>query len=149
MAYFDFTAGQPLLASQLDSAFGNAGWTAYTPTMTNVTVGNGTFSCAYVQVGKTMTVRFKFTMGSTSSVTGTFTASLPGDPTSYAIASAYIADASGSDYPAQALMSGNTFTIRVSNSAGTFAVWAAANSTTPVVPAVNDVYTATIIYQVT
>ena len=42
--------------------------TAYTPTTTNLTVGNGSFNCAYKQIGKTVYVRFKFVLGSTSAL---------------------------------------------------------------------------------
>jgi len=149
MAYFDFTSGQPLLASQLDSAFDNAGWTAYTPTLTNFTVGNGTFASAYAQIGKTVVVRFKFTYGSTSTASGTFTASVPVTPkATNIIAQAVIDDSSGSIYPAQAyLSSAGTFTMRVFNSAGTYAIWVAASNTVPVVPNAADVYTATLIYE--
>jgi hypothetical protein len=44
-------------------------WTAYTPTATNFTVGNGTLTGKYVQIGKTVCVRINFTAGSTSSYT--------------------------------------------------------------------------------
>jgi hypothetical protein len=43
-------------------------WTSYTPTFTNLTVGNGTINAKYKQIGKTVVVRFAFTMGSTSSM---------------------------------------------------------------------------------
>ena len=149
MAYFDFTAGQPLLASQLDSAFDNAGWTAYTPTLTNFTVGNGTFQSAYAQIGKTVVVRFKFTYGSTSTASGTFTASVPVTPkATNTLGDALIDDSSGSIYPAQAyLSSAGTFTMRVFNAAGTYAIWAAASNTVPVVPNAADVYTALLVYE--
>lgn len=52
-------------------------WTAYTPTLSNVTLGNGTLSCAYVQFGKTVHFRIKLTLGSTSAITGAPTFTLP------------------------------------------------------------------------
>lgn len=46
----------------------NGAWTSYTPTTTRLTVGNGTLRGHYIQVGKLVTVRIYFEMGSTSSV---------------------------------------------------------------------------------
>lgn len=44
-------------------------WTAYTPTWTNLTVGNGSQEFRYIQIGKLVTVSGRFTFGSTTSVT--------------------------------------------------------------------------------
>ena len=46
------------------------GWTTWTPTWTNLTVGNGTVVARYQQIGKTINYFLQFTMGSTSAVTG-------------------------------------------------------------------------------
>ena len=43
-------------------------WTAYTPAFQNLTVGNGISSFFYAQLGKTVHVRGRFILGSTSSV---------------------------------------------------------------------------------
>lgn len=55
--YYDGAAWQSLVVAETGS---------YTPTFTNWTIGNGTFFSSYVQVGKLVTVNFKFTAGSTS-----------------------------------------------------------------------------------
>lgn len=47
----------------------SAAWTAYTPTAANFTVGNGTLTGRYIQIGKIIIVRITFTAGSTSSYT--------------------------------------------------------------------------------
>lgn len=52
-------------------------WTAYTATLTNITQGDGTISAQYAQVGKTVFFRVRFTMGSTSAVTGRIGLGLP------------------------------------------------------------------------
>ena len=45
------------------------GFTAYTPTLTNMTLGNGTLACKYKMLTKkTCLVRFVFVLGSTSTV---------------------------------------------------------------------------------
>jgi hypothetical protein len=52
---------------------------AYTPTLTNVTLGNGTRAAYYSKVGKRVTGSFYLQLGSTSSVSGTIRFSLPTD----------------------------------------------------------------------
>jgi hypothetical protein len=43
-------------------------WVAWTPTLTNLTQGNGTVLARYVQSGSTVDFEFTFTLGSTSAV---------------------------------------------------------------------------------
>ena len=45
-----------------------ANWTTYTPTFTNLTVGNGTVVARYAQIGKIVKAYIGFNMGSTSSM---------------------------------------------------------------------------------
>jgi hypothetical protein len=52
------------------------GWVAYTPT-NNLTLGNGTLSAFYSRIGKTVTVRIRFTLGSTSVMPSFPTFNLP------------------------------------------------------------------------
>jgi hypothetical protein len=47
-------------------------WTTFTPTFTNITIGNGTLVGAYCQVGKLVTVAISLTFGSTTAITGGF-----------------------------------------------------------------------------
>ena len=75
-----WVAGDVLTAGQLnaelrDALLGafplgppDAVWTAWTPTLTNLTLGNGTMAAAYTRTGRTVHYRFKFTLGSTSTV---------------------------------------------------------------------------------
>lgn len=55
----------------------SAAWTSYTPTWTNLTVGNGTNVGAFVRVGKLVAFRAQITFGSTTSVTGGLSVSFP------------------------------------------------------------------------
>jgi hypothetical protein len=64
---FPFTAGQVLTAAELNT-FGNL--TSYTPTFTNVTVGNGTLDFKYSVLNNICIVEGTFTLGSTSAVGG-------------------------------------------------------------------------------
>jgi hypothetical protein len=54
-----------------------ASYSAYTPTLGGITIGNGTAAARYVQVGKLVVVEVAFTAGSTTSFSGTITFSLP------------------------------------------------------------------------
>jgi hypothetical protein len=47
---------------------GSYPWTSYTPTLTNITLGNGTVTASYQQIDKLVTVNIFFTMGSTSTM---------------------------------------------------------------------------------
>jgi len=47
---------------------GGGTWAAWTPTLTNLTLGNGTVTARYVQSGKTVDFYVKIVLGSTSSV---------------------------------------------------------------------------------
>jgi hypothetical protein len=43
-------------------------WQSWTPTLTNITNVNGTLACKYIQIGKTVFFKFKFTLGSSSAM---------------------------------------------------------------------------------
>lgn len=58
-------------------------WTSFTPTLTNITLGNGTLVGRYKQIGKNITYYVSFTYGSTSSVGSGATFALPA--TTYAV----------------------------------------------------------------
>lgn len=45
-----------------------ASWATWTPTLTAITLGNGTLTAKYVQIGKVVTLRFNFVLGSTSAI---------------------------------------------------------------------------------
>lgn len=62
-----FTAGQVLTAAELN-AIGD--WTTFTPTWTNLTVGNGTVAARYSQLNDIVLVNIELTWGSTTSASG-------------------------------------------------------------------------------
>jgi len=71
---FPFTSGQVLTAAQLNS-IGEV--TAFTPSWTNFTPGNATESWHYVQMNEWLFFAGATTLGSTSSVTGSFRFAIP------------------------------------------------------------------------
>lgn len=79
----DFVSGNIFTAAQINATNENlnsigGAWTAYTPTWTNVTVGNATQASAYMNAGKLYVVRISLTFGSTTSISGTPDFTLPG-----------------------------------------------------------------------
>lgn len=73
-------------------------WKSWTPSWTNLTTGNGTLNYAkFVQIGKTVHFRLKFTLGSTSSIGGSVSFSAPVELNAdYAIASNDAIESTGS-----------------------------------------------------
>ncbi len=71
---------QPL---NLQSGTGSSwAWQTWTPTTTSMTLGNGTITAKYRQIGKTVTGILIFTLGSTSAVSSNPTFTLPVTATS-------------------------------------------------------------------
>jgi hypothetical protein len=52
-------------------------WQTWTPTYTNISVGNGTVTARYQQVGKTVNVEFQLTFGSTTTISAPARISTP------------------------------------------------------------------------
>lgn len=88
-------------------------WQSYSPTWTNVTVGNGTVVASYVQTGKMITYRLSFVLGTTSAVSGTLSVSLPVTSASYttpgyAIGHAFVDDTTVASYPGTVVAASTT-----------------------------------------
>ena len=92
---FPFTSGQVLTAAELNS-IGEA--TAFTPSWTNLTVGNGTQSFYYAQVQDILLIDGELVFGSTTAITGNVDFSNPVGTLAVSgvpIGIAYLADADG------------------------------------------------------
>lgn len=61
-----------------------AAWETYTPTFTNITVGNGSFTARYGRIQNLVFVDVSFTLGSTSSVSGSGACAISLPVTAYA-----------------------------------------------------------------
>lgn len=73
-----------LTNSNLSTTAGDLGgaWTTWSPSYTNITVGNGTATARYIQKGKTIEFFFSLTLGSTSTLTSSPAITLPATPNS-------------------------------------------------------------------
>jgi hypothetical protein len=134
-----------------DSSFAS---TSYTPTITNFTTGNGSVAGSYYQLGKTVFGRAQFTMGSTSSVGGAVTISLPVTSVAYTADREFLGggvaydDSATSAFPVVALWSSTT-TLKVWNqdASATSLKNVAMSSSLPMTWATSDTLTAQFRYE--
>jgi hypothetical protein len=73
-------ANNTLLTADSTAATGikwGGAWTTWTPTLTGITLGNGTQYARYAQIGKTVFVEYQLTFGSTTTITSPAYISVP------------------------------------------------------------------------
>ncbi len=126
-----------------------AAWTAYTPSVANLTLGNGTLEGAYLKVGRLVVARAKLTLGSTTTIGNTPALSLPITPSGFLLyTQGTLHDISTGDvYPANLEYSQSTyFAFQAINTAGTFAKNAILGATNVFTWATGDIMFAGAIY---
>ena len=145
-----FASGQILTAAELN-AIGT--FTNYTPTLTGITVGNGTTVARYVEINQIVFWSVVFTFGSTSSVTAAVFVSLPSTAGNLYEA-ANSANCQFEDVSASIINggfvqrdSGTRVGLRVANAAGTYSVGTALSSTVPFSWANGDIIAASGFYR--
>jgi hypothetical protein len=146
---FPFTAGQVLTAAELN-AIGE--WIDYTPTWTNLTVGNGTQNFRYLQVNKCIFIMGTLTFGSTTSITGnnpTFTLPVTADTAAPAFFGSFTAaDIGTENYHGLCLVASSTTAAgRVFGVTGTRIKSDAVTSTVPMTWTTNDRYDVQFFYE--
>jgi hypothetical protein len=147
---FPFVAGSVLTAAELN---GIGEWTDYTPTWTNLTVGNAVQDFRYIKVNKFISVVGVITLGSTSSVTGTLSFTLPETAVTYASANERfgvgIFEDQGTDAYDSWVLYGSTTTarLRVPVASGTYINSAAVASNVPFIWTTNDRISVNFIYE--
>jgi hypothetical protein len=79
MAQKTFVAGDVLTASDTNLYLMHEGgaWTSWTPTWTNLTIGNATVDAKYARASRLIHWKLKMTFGSTTSVSGAIRFTLP------------------------------------------------------------------------
>lgn len=122
-------------------------WQSYTPSTSGLTIGNGTLAGEYCQIGKTVFFRLRFTLGSTSAVTGNVTCSLPvagstpGGSGKFSVGNVRFYDSSAGLMPAIGtviLTGASTATVTATRTSGTYADDVALSSTVPFTWATGD-----------
>ena len=131
-------------------------YTAYTPSLGQITIGNGTIETKYCRVNNFVHYYGKITFGSTTSITGgnanfslPLTADVSATNTSYAMGTCYFYDLStGSFYPGQPAMANSTTVYGgITTANGTYTQWGGWSATAPFTWATGDYYTFNIFYK--
>lgn len=130
-------------------------WQTWTPTWTNLTVGNGTVVANYIQTGKTVVARLQITCGSTTSITGSVAFSLPVTSVSsmatsgaFQIGTAYYVDAGVTNYMGATLLTSTTVASLVVNVAsGSYVQAVNTTATVPFTFGNLDVMMTEIVYE--
>jgi hypothetical protein len=150
----DIAAGA-ITQAKLNTATGELGgaWQSYTPTLTNITLGNGTVTGTYSQVGKTVTVTVKFVMGSTSVMGSNPTVSVPVTAaakysTAHMVGTLYMEDLANAAYFGFVeLNSTTTLLPRSAFISGTKLADAGFSATSPFTWGTGDYFTFTVTYE--
>ena len=120
------------------------GWTTWTPTFTNLTLGNGTLSARYQKIGKTVNFQMNITFGSTTSISGLVIFSLPINATGVqgGLSSNIMGKGFDSSTTLNWALKGRVYIdlgyIYALNSAGTYLEEVPLNATAPITWATND-----------
>jgi hypothetical protein len=125
-------------------------WQDWTASITGITVGNGTVISRYRKVGKSVDVYFKFTMGSTSAISGLNYFALPfaqKTASEGGFISGGITDFGVKTFSPFSETNGNNIILGVVDSSGTYGSWTRISSTVPMTWATNDVYWAYMRYE--
>ena len=126
-------------------------WQAWTPTLTNITKGNGTIVARYVRIGDLVVAQFQFTLGSTSamgtdgevSAPITMVATLDNTP----IGNCTMQDATGSTYLGTVVEVGGKFRPAAHVASATHVTATGTSSTVPMTWTTSDVLAFTVTYE--
>jgi hypothetical protein len=123
--------------------------TTWTPTLQNMTLGNGTVTGQYVQVGKIVTCFFRFVLGSTSAVASFPGFSLPvaARNSRWMSANVHFLDSGTAEYAAWIWGNGSA-TVGTIYSLGTTNVLTTVGASAPFTWTTNDTITSVVTYEV-
>lgn len=159
----DFSPGNVLTAAQMNAigenldAIGDP-WIAYTPTWTNLTVGNATQNSAYMNAGTLYLVRINLLWGSTTSISGVPEFTLPGSVSvnanyhaTFVFGVGSLQDASaGLDFQSPIMRSSTTaarLRFLSTNTAGTYAAADQVSATIPFTWTTSDRLSCTVFFE--
>jgi hypothetical protein len=130
----------------------NDTWTSYTPTYENLTLGNGTMTARYKQIGKTVVVNVGFSFGSTSSISGSVKISIPvtaKNDVSYTLFPSWMFDTSvGTQLMGSMILEDSTkLTVIANKSDGTYVSTTIISSTIPWTWATGDRIAFAFVYE--
>jgi hypothetical protein len=136
-------------ARDLGDVVSNAAWTSYTPTYNNFTLGNGIVEAKYKQIGKTIIGKINVKFGSTSSITGSLSVSLPitSKVTTNYLYPGLVVDAATAYIPSVFIFEGTRISGFALGTAGTYAASNNINATVPMTWTTNDEFFVTFTYE--
>lgn len=127
-------------------------YSTWTPTRTNWTLGNGTETARYTQIGKFVHLEYKVIWGSTSSISGDLQISLPvtakGTQDSF-LGNVAILDSGTAWYLGRVVLDGSTTTMSfvALKADSTYQTYSTVNATTPMSWATNDRLVFNLVYE--
>lgn len=143
--------------AKLSTSSGEIGgaWASWTPTWSNLTVGDGTVIAKYVQVGKTVNLRLLFRFGSTSSISGSVTFTPPVTGIAYGNTGSgnpnpgivHIEDNATQGFFGTISYTPTVFTPLVLGASGTYVTFSALSSTVPMTWVAGDEMIVTLTYE--
>ena len=123
-------------------------YVSWTPTLTNVTLGNGTVSGSYVKNGKFVSGFMRFSFGSTSAITGNIILPLPSAPeNANGQFSVFFADLGTNSYVGTGELSGGNFYVYAASTTGTYLSGVGTSSTVPMTWANGDFLIVSFTYK--
>jgi hypothetical protein len=129
-------------------------WTAYTPSFTNFTLGNGTLVARYRKLGKTAEVLVRVTLGSTSSVSGTIVVTLPSGIVTNQVNIAHTSNCAIEDFGTATFAAFSTYYgtgemyLWVGAAGGTNLSYGGTSATSPMTWTTNDAFQIQMSYEV-
>ena len=121
-------------------------WTSWTPSRTGITIGNGTESARYLQVGKTVAINYKLTLGTTSSVSGDIAISLPVANNVLTVGSASLF-VTGTDWQGIIFLVSSIMYVRVLETSGTYGNYKNCSATIPATWSSAAAIYASVVYE--
>jgi hypothetical protein len=126
-------------------------WTTWTPTIANLTIGNGVVTARYARIGNTVAFSFKVDFGSTTTVSGSPNFTLPINAASTAALFLNIVDAGVTNYYGEGgiySFDGSKVYCNAFNSVGTYLTNASWSATVPFTWGTGDYFTISGTYEV-
>jgi hypothetical protein len=126
------------------------GWTSYTPTFTNFTLGNGTVAAKFCKIGKVVFIHARIVLGSTSAVGAYPIMSLPVNAVTsgYFTGTADLQDAGTTNYMGKIYIDSATGVWpSVDNASGTYVGYSIVTGTTPMTWTTGDGFIYNFYYE--
>jgi hypothetical protein len=119
-------------SAQADGVEWGGAWTTYTPSVSGITKGNGTEIARFQRIGKTVFFKYRFTLGSTSAITGNINVALPSTSADKCyIVNGQFEDTGTTNFPIIPVTNTTTVDCFVSNASGTYTNGGFASATVP------------------